>query len=74
MYLRFYFILGPGQFCYFGGPVRAAVVDDQHPVRMLAGAQDYADLFVVCGQDGGYGGQVGASGKWVRWLVLECIS
>ncbi len=52
-------------------PVRAAVVDYHPPVRMLAGAQDYrayADLFVVGGEDGGYGGQVGTSGGWVRWM------
>ena len=52
-------------------PVRAAFVDEQHPVCMLAGAQDYrayADLFVECGEDGGYGGQVGTSGCWVRWV------
>ena len=38
---------------------------------MLAGAQDYrayADLFIVCGEDGGYSGQVGTSGKWVLWI------
>jgi hypothetical protein len=60
VYLRFHFNLDPNQFCYLCGPV-----------RMLAGAQDYrayADLFVVSGEDGGYGGQVSTSGKWVRWM------
>ena len=61
--------LGPGQLSHLSGPVRTAVVDDKHRVCVLAGAQDhraYADLFVEGREDGGYGGQVGTSGKWVR--------
>ena len=57
--------------CSHRRPVRAAVVDDQPPVRMLAGAQDYrayAGLFIVGGEDGGYGGQVSTSGGWVWWV------
>ena len=63
--------LGPGQLCDLCGAVRAAVVDDYDAVSVLFSAQDdraYTYLFVVCGEDGGNGGQVGTSGKWVRWI------
>ncbi len=71
VYLRFYFNNDPRQFRHLCRPVSGAIIDDYDPVRVLAGAQDYrayADLFVVGGEDGGYGGQVSTSGGWVWWV------